>query len=390
MSIALFDVNHEIVLLMYLADAWSSSSKGYFHVSYYPEGGGGVSDSTPYITTSFDRTGKLWVHNGKVQYIIENAASGEDVASGNLGDVANQHRVIKYIAIHCDRYSQFNLGDIRIKNIVVSEGLTTVSAPMYADGSYEGRVHSNTNSNLPIDVEGLQTTVVNNVIYYWTGPWPILHVVVNWEPIPGSLIKLHFGLDILPPFVHLYLEDSEFRFFAALSSTLGISEEDEPAVYTNASNLLQDILDAPWFLIATISRTLMGILGWFAPTNPSALAAFYAASIVYTASIVMSVIQTMLLIADGTIGILEGVLSLFFMGLAQIVPFGLIMPAFGLWVIGREFAQFRLTNGLVSSNRILELNAKASVSLFSMYLSLVMGAYLIGSALLIAVAYSYG
>jgi hypothetical protein len=259
--------------------------------------------------------------------------------------------------------------------------------PEVADGSYNGRV--GLNSQLPIDIEGLQTAVTDHAIWYWTGPWPILNVVINWQPILDALIKLHFGFDLLPPFVHLFTEDSEMRCFAAMSAELGISEENEPATYAAAAELVKGVLEAPWFEIATVVRLTMTILGWISPGNPTLTTAFYAASVIYAAAMVMAVIQTLVWIVDGTIGVLEGVLSLWWMGWYQIIPFGLIGPAVSVWLVSRELATFEAHAGLVSNHRLLQLNAKAGMSLFSLWLTLIMGAYMIGSALLIAAACSH-
>jgi hypothetical protein len=48
---------------MHWHDPYSSEAEGYFHVTYYPEGGFPVSDSTSDIYGSFFRIGELRVEN---------------------------------------------------------------------------------------------------------------------------------------------------------------------------------------------------------------------------------------------------------------------------------------------------------------------------------------
>jgi len=165
--------------------ACSGISKRYFHVTYYPEGGSAAYDSTDYIYTSFDRTGKLWVHNGYMQYDIEG------IQEGNLGAVTDPHRIIKYLVIHCERYLSYTLCDSRIDTIIVSEGLQTTPAGMYADGSPEGFASSDDNDN-----DDITTASQNYIRTPWTGPWPLLHIIVL-NPINVALELVHLTIDLI-------------------------------------------------------------------------------------------------------------------------------------------------------------------------------------------------
>ncbi|MHA1930401.1 MAG: hypothetical protein ACTSV2_17655, partial [Candidatus Thorarchaeota archaeon] len=191
MYVALFDENMQIVMVVYTGDSWVGSTKGYFHVVYYPEGGGSAADTTGYIYTSIHRTGKLWVHNGNVQYDIAG------VQSGNLGPVANPHRTIKYIVIRAQRYSHYTLSDLRLHNIVVSEGLSTVSAPMYADATIQG----NGNPTDPTIANPLNIGLLfiqNNLLIYWLleNFWPVCHLAIDFQ-FCGLSQVIHFTLDLL-------------------------------------------------------------------------------------------------------------------------------------------------------------------------------------------------
>ncbi len=237
--VALFDENMQIVLRVFWGDAWAYSSKGYFHVTYYPEGGSAVSDSTGYIYTSFDRTGKLWVHNGNVKYDIEG------IASGDFGVVANPHRVIKYIAIHCDRYSHYNLGDIRIKNIVVSEGLPTTSAPMYADATS----HPPESTTDIIDLDLSQAIAM--IAIYWTGWWPLLHFDFEVEVAPDNIPVGHPAKPA----------EGKFIVASAEKNILGITENQDITINGDGSfgQPSDEILNQNVQILTVIIQTSLNI-----------------------------------------------------------------------------------------------------------------------------------
>ncbi len=191
MYIALFDENMQIVMMVYTGDSWAGSTKGYFHVRYYPEGGGSAADTTGYIYSSIHRTGKLWVHQGHVKYDIEG------VQSGDLGSVVNPQRIIKYIVIRAQRYSHYTLSDLRLHNIKVSEGLDTNSAPMYADATPAGNGNpDDTTIADPLNIGLL--FIQNNLLIYWLleNFWPVCHMVIDFQ-FSGFSQLIHFTLDLL-------------------------------------------------------------------------------------------------------------------------------------------------------------------------------------------------
>jgi hypothetical protein len=72
---------------VYWGDPYSSEADGYFHVTYYPEGGGSASDSTTDIWLDFFRIGEVKVEDGEVTYRVK--GTGRAIASGLLGEMAN-------------------------------------------------------------------------------------------------------------------------------------------------------------------------------------------------------------------------------------------------------------------------------------------------------------
>jgi hypothetical protein len=71
MDVALFDEDMEIVMDICWGDAWYELVQGSFFLTYYPEGGDSSGASTPYITESFMRTGRMWYEDGNIKYEIE-------------------------------------------------------------------------------------------------------------------------------------------------------------------------------------------------------------------------------------------------------------------------------------------------------------------------------
>ncbi|MGY5873510.1 MAG: DUF2341 domain-containing protein [Candidatus Thorarchaeota archaeon] len=167
LSVALFDVNHEIVMNIYLKDAWGSSNKGVSHVTYYPEDGSPVSDTTGDITGDFYRMNELSVVDGRVKYEISDY--GGQIQAGDLGPVANPYRQVKYLVIRFSRYSSYTMDDLQLQTIGLYAGLvTTLPDPVIADGTSFGEPQ-------PPPQEDWITQVIN----WWTGPWPECHSKVD-------------------------------------------------------------------------------------------------------------------------------------------------------------------------------------------------------------------
>ena len=198
------------------------------------------------------------------------------IQSGNLGAVANPHRTIKYIVIRAQRYSHYTLSDLRLHNIVVSEGLSTVSAPMYADATNEGRITPNDETTADVDL----TQAMQSLSIYWTGWWPLLHVVMVYEflhPETTITIETHEARNIAG-----VQEFSACSVSGDASVLEASSEEDE-----NLGTLIETIgLTA----LATLIAIAGGVLEWAIRLPPPSTIAVTAASAALSALALIAVI----------------------------------------------------------------------------------------------------
>ena len=65
--------------------------------------------------------------------------------------------------------------------------------PVEADGTQEGSVSQSHKNAIDFQLE--DTTQYSST--YWTGPWPLLHVVVSWQVIANVIVLLHMTIDLL-------------------------------------------------------------------------------------------------------------------------------------------------------------------------------------------------
>jgi hypothetical protein len=200
LQVALVDENMQVALMVYWCDAWAGMTQGYFHVAYYPLGASAHYDTTGYTSSSIHRTGKLWVHDGNMQYEIP----GYD--SGNMGAVTDPHRVIKYIVIRPERYSSYTLCDLRLHHITVSEGLPTQlpTEQVEADGTTKATESSGKHTNAYIVAMQESENIVHT---WWDAPnfWPLLHMMASFA-IGEVPFILHFTVDLLGTFNALQQE----------------------------------------------------------------------------------------------------------------------------------------------------------------------------------------
>ena len=170
MEVALFDVDRLCVMKVIWGDSWNSEEKGYFHTIYYPEGGTSSGDGMGYIYTSFWRRGELKVEDGHVKYEISDGE--EELGSGDLGEVANPFRMVKYLVIRPSRASANELIDLRLHDIVLwASQDTSLEEPDEKDGTVCGTVSNQDIGELNPDLDDASDLLLT----YWTGPWPELH-----------------------------------------------------------------------------------------------------------------------------------------------------------------------------------------------------------------------
>jgi len=192
MYVALFDENMQIALMVYWVDAWTGSTKGYFHVAYYPLGESAHYDNTDTTYSSIHRTGKLWVHDGNMQYLIP----GYD--SGNMGPVTDPHRIIKYVVIRAARYNTYTLCNLRVDQIRVIDGLPTEAAPAFSDATPTGTSNTAEREFGP-QVETATGQAASAISSYWTLDlwWPLCHIVADIVLASDVSFSIHVTLDLL-------------------------------------------------------------------------------------------------------------------------------------------------------------------------------------------------
>ena len=203
--VGLFDENKNCVVLVYWGDSWVGSKKAYFNLAFYPQNGGSYYQQSGYIyNQGFTKTGKLWWEefqggNGAIYSSIDGQGDAYP-----LGECDNASRVIKYVVILGYRYSSYNLVDMRIHDINVVADLTRSKpqgAPPVEDGDADGTEQTYSPTILQI-VDQLLIEAISNVIVYWTGWWPRLHIVIS------STTVFHMSVDLLGT-TELYDSSSE-------------------------------------------------------------------------------------------------------------------------------------------------------------------------------------
>ena len=174
-------------------DSWNSEEKGYFHTIYYPEGGTSSGDGMGYIYTSFWRRGELKVEDGHVKYEISDGE--EELGSGDLGEVANPFRMVKYLVIRPSRASANELIDLRLHDIVLWAGQdTSLEEPEECDGCILSNVASGEAVALMEDFSSMLDT---DTVSWWTGGWPLLHMMTNCTLQSGESYSFETTIDIL-------------------------------------------------------------------------------------------------------------------------------------------------------------------------------------------------
>jgi hypothetical protein len=148
----------------------------------------------------------------------------------------NCSRVIKYVAIYGARSESFNLVEMRILDINVVADLTRPSpsppnpnSPAKYDGTHSGSIDENIRHNVDVKFEEANQYVQ----CYWTGPWPVLHLVINWV-LSGAWVTLHFTFDYLQG---LYLDpSSEMSLLVPLLAANGYTGQAAQDKIVHAAN----------------------------------------------------------------------------------------------------------------------------------------------------------
>jgi hypothetical protein len=116
------------------------------------------------------------------------------IASGNLGEVADPFRQVQYVVLRAQRYSAYDLVDLRLSALNLYAGHETeVEDFEDGDGTLDGTLGSDEIAEADSSLSGAANQLLR---MFWTGWWPILHQVVL-NPLNCTEELLHFGLDLL-------------------------------------------------------------------------------------------------------------------------------------------------------------------------------------------------
>ncbi len=176
------------VVMVVFGDSWSNARKGYVFAYFYPQDSGSPCRKwSGYSYTSFfQKTVRSWwgefdgAHDDAVQGAVYASTGGED-APYPLGECDNASRVVKYVAVLGYRYSSPELVGMRVHDIRVVADLTRhdPTAPDPEEPvAYDGTGSLTSDDFLQSDE--LLTDAMTRIEVYWTGPWPLLHVVFSY------------------------------------------------------------------------------------------------------------------------------------------------------------------------------------------------------------------
>ena len=126
----------------------------------------------------------------------------------HIGECDNASRVIKYVGILGYRYNSYNLVDMRIHDINVVADLNVhdpnaPSAPPPAQDPTEPTQSDGTDvgyTPLASAVQFIGTlaqVALTQTVAWWTGYWPVLHILSSRNTDLGGICTLQIGIDIL-------------------------------------------------------------------------------------------------------------------------------------------------------------------------------------------------
>ena len=199
MYVGLFDENKRCVLLTWWYDM-SSSKSGYFKTIFYPQYYDSGYQSVSCGASSFTKTSKLWWDegfggDGAIYSTIDGSGSAYPI-----GECDNASRVIKYVVLYGTQYYSTPLVDARVHDINVVADLNRHNPnapnpddPVEFDGTGDGAI----TSSIQVIIEELMITAMDLIDGYWTGWWPVFHLVISWFPFADVCLSLHITIDLL-------------------------------------------------------------------------------------------------------------------------------------------------------------------------------------------------
>ncbi|MBN2228192.1 MAG: hypothetical protein JW779_01290 [Candidatus Thorarchaeota archaeon] len=205
----------------------------------------------------------------------------------DMGAVANPYRQIKYLAIRMERYSGYAMNDMRLHVIQFSATQETlVPEPDDNDGTSES-----------IGFE-FETTLSNNlslaileIVTYWTGLWPNLHVIVSKTFNSDVSFNIHGTIDLLGS---ASISDFSYTFYGAEEMT---SQESDDLMDEAENAWLSDMGILIGFIVMSVLWTIPRLLaidithsseGWFWLS----LMAAVAGTLVYIGFLIYAVLNS--------------------------------------------------------------------------------------------------
>jgi hypothetical protein len=188
-------------------------------------------------------------------------------------------RVVKYVAVTGQRFGSNPLLDMRIHDINVmadpNKRIPAAPEPEVADGT----VTPPDSAIQTADVDLSEAAVL--ILTYWTGPWPLLHFVVDVQVAPDYIPEGHPAKPAEGKMLHL----------SVAKNLLGITEEQDISVLGDGSFgepsdeiLSQDVHLLADVALVALNFALIGLEIASSVGNIPAMIAFIASTVILTLS----------------------------------------------------------------------------------------------------------
>jgi len=281
--------------------------------------------------------------------------------------------VIKYVAVLGYCYSSHDVVRMRIHDIRVVADLGRRD-PTTPDSDalvvYDGTISRETVESKSM-VEEAFASVQSIVQAYWTGPWPVLHLVVSFSPISGVTLSLHLGIDIIgslavyPDTIVDLIWPTLVRYAAGASNPDTVLE----ASFADVLEYVLGVGGAP-FLAATMLAGAMKVAALFIEGGLLGATVFVGLVTAYVTSIVIAAANVVMGVLDGRLHPWPAAFVLLFWGFVLLgVPS--LTNLYGAAMTNDELNSLKKIEGAVSEideinrNRAIVTKFYAGIVLFA-------------------------
>ncbi|NHJ15137.1 MAG: hypothetical protein EAX95_15750, partial [Candidatus Thorarchaeota archaeon] len=199
-SVALVDNYGDTIMAIEWGDDVSDWNDGWFRAVFYPENGGQYSRNLWYGQDSYAVAISMWWDPATGQGKVYTKSS--DLPYNYLVHaVDNASRVVSSLVIEGLRYGSNSLLEMRVHDINLEADLSR------HDPNHPGQeqVYDGTNDGLAdsqrlqsaIHAEEMMNEATSCIEAHWTGPWPMLHYLIQELIMEGVFILVDVALDIL-------------------------------------------------------------------------------------------------------------------------------------------------------------------------------------------------